>query len=116
MYARKYKKHIKAVSPAVVRRMEKYTWPGNVRELQHMVERGVIMADSSVLQPEDFFFASNGHGGEEGVVFDNLNLEDVEKLVIRKALEKYEGNITRAADELGLTRASLYRRLDKYGI
>jgi DNA-binding NtrC family response regulator len=116
MYARKYKKHIKAVSPAVVRRMEKYTWPGNVRELQHMVERGVIMADSSILQPEDFFFASNGHGGEEGVVFDNLNLEDVEKLVIRKALEKYEGNITRAADELGLTRASLYRRLDKYGI
>lgn len=116
MYARKYKKYIKAVSPAVVRRMEKYTWPGNVRELQHMVERGVIMADSSILQPEDFFFASNGHGGEEGVVFDNLNLEDVEKLVIRKALEKYEGNITRAADELGLTRASLYRRLDKYGI
>jgi DNA-binding NtrC family response regulator len=116
MYARKYKKHITAVSPAVVRRMEKYTWPGNVRELQHMVERGIIMADSSVLQPEDFFFASNGHVGEEGVVFDNLNLEDVERLVIRKALEKYEGNITRAADELGLTRASLYRRLDKYGI
>ena len=116
VYARKYKKQIKAVSPAVIRRMEKYNWPGNVRELQHMVERAVIMADSNVLQPEDFFFASNGQDGEDGVVFDNLNLEDVEKLVIRKALEKYEGNITRAADELGLTRASLYRRLDKYGI
>ncbi len=116
MYARKYQKHLKGVNPSVIRRMEKYTWPGNVRELQHMVERAIIMADSSVLQPEDFFFATNGRGDEDGVVFDNLNLEDVEKLVIRKALEKYEGNITRAADELGLTRASLYRRLDKYGI
>lgn len=116
MYARKYQKNLKGVNPSVIRRMEKYTWPGNVRELQHMVERAIIMADSSVLQPEDFFFATNGRGEEDGVVFDNLNLEDVEKLVIRKALEKYEGNITRAAEELGLTRASLYRRLDKYGI
>lgn len=116
MYARKYQKNLKGVNPSVIRRMEKYTWPGNVRELQHMVERAIIMAESSVLQPEDFFFATNGRGDEEGVVFDNLNLEDVEKLVIRKALEKYEGNITRAAEELGLTRASLYRRLDKYGI
>ncbi len=116
MYARKYQKHLKGVNPSVIRRMEKYNWPGNVRELQHMVERAIIMADSSILQPEDFFFATNGRGDEDGVVFDNLNLEDVEKLVIRKALEKYEGNITRAAEELGLTRASLYRRLDKYGI
>lgn len=116
MYARKYQKAIKGVNPAVIRRMEKYNWPGNVRELQHMVERAVIMAETNILQPEDFFFAANGRGEDEGVTFDNLNLEDVEKLVIRKALEKYEGNITRAADELGLTRASLYRRLDKYGI
>ena len=116
MYARKYQKNLKGVNPSVIRRMEKYNWPGNVRELQHMVERAVIMADSTILQPEDFFFATNGRDEEEGVVFDNLNLEDVEKLVIRKALAKYEGNITRAAEELGLTRASLYRRLEKYGI
>ncbi len=116
MYARKYQKSIKAVNSTVIRRMEKYNWPGNVRELQHMVERAVIMAESSILHPEDFFFAANGRDDGEGITFDNLNLEDVEKLVIRKALEKYEGNITRAADELGLTRASLYRRLDKYGI
>ena len=116
MYAKKYQKAVKGVNPAILRRMEKYSWPGNVRELQHMVERAVIMTETSVLQPEDFFFAAEGYDDEDSLSFDKLNLEDVEKLVIRKALDKYEGNITRAADELGLTRASLYRRLDKYGI
>lgn len=115
-YARKYQKDLTGVHPAAVRRLERYHWPGNVRELQHMIERAVIMTDSRVLQPEDFFFAVDGVDEEERLRFEKLNLEDVEKLVIRKALEKYEGNITRAADELGLTRASLYRRLDKYGI
>lgn len=115
-YAKKYQKAVKGVNPAILRRMEKYSWPGNVRELQHMVERAVIMTETNVLQPEDFFFAAEGYDEEDSLSFDKLNLEDVEKLVIRKALDKYEGNITRAADELGLTRASLYRRLDKYGI
>ncbi len=115
-YTRKYQKDLRGVNPAVLRRMEKYSWPGNVRELQHMVERAVIMTETNVLQPEDFFFAAEGYAEEDRLSFDRLNLEDVEKLVIRKALDKYEGNITRAADELGLTRASLYRRLDKYGI
>lgn len=116
VYARKYKKDVKGINPAALRRMEKYHWPGNVRELQHMVERAVIMTETRILQPEDFFFAVDGVDEEERLSFEKLNLEDVEKLVIRKALEKCEGNITRAAEELGLTRASLYRRLDKYGI
>ncbi len=116
VYARKYQKDLKGVNPAALRRLQKYHWPGNVRELQHMVERAVIMSESRMLQPEDFFYAANGEDEEEHLRFDKLNLEDVEKLVIRKALEKCEGNISRAAEELGLTRASLYRRLDKYGI
>lgn len=116
VYARKYKKDVKGINPAALRRLEKYHWPGNVRELQHMVERAVIMTETRILQPEDFFFAVDGVDEEERLSFEKLNLEDVEKLVIRKALEKCEGNITRAAEELGLTRASLYRRLDKYGI
>ncbi len=116
IYARKYQKGVKGVNPAILRRMEKYSWPGNVRELQHMVERAVIMTETTMLQPEDFFFAAEGYEDKDRLSFQKLNLEDVEKLVIRKALDKYEGNITRAADELGLTRASLYRRLDKYGI
>ena len=116
MYGRKYGKALKGVTPAALRRMEKYHWPGNVRELQHMVERAIIMTESNMLQPEDFFFASSVMDEEDRLSLEKLNLEDVEKLVIRKALDKYEGNITKAADELGLTRASLYRRLEKYGI
>ena len=116
IYAKKYKKDVRGVSPAVIKKMEKYHWPGNVRELQHMVERAVIMTDASILQPEDFYFASGISEEEDGLVFDSYRLEDVEKAVIRKAIEKHRGNISQAAEELGLSRASLYRRLEKYGL
>lgn len=116
MYTKKYSSTIKGVSPTVIKKMEKYHWPGNVRELQHMVERAIIMTDSSILQPEDFFFTSDYRTDEDSIIFDSFNLEEVEKLVIRRVLDKCEGNISRAAEELGLTRASLYRRLEKYGL
>lgn len=116
-YARKYQKAVKGIRPAALKKMERYHWPGNVRELQHMIERALIMSESSVLQPEDFFFAGDHRDGQEdGIVFDSYNLESIEKMVIRKALDKEDGNISKAADELGLTRASLYRRLEKYGL
>jgi transcriptional regulator of acetoin/glycerol metabolism len=92
-----------------------YHWPGNVRELQHCMERAVILSESIELMPQDFFFAQTGAGDEE-FIFDSYNLEVVEKTVIGKALKKYRGNVTQAADELGLTRGSLYRRMEKYGI
>lgn len=115
-YAKRYQKDIHGISPAARKKLEKYQWPGNVRELQHMVERAVIMTDESILQPEDFFFAAPEQVEEDGLVFDRLNLDAVEKLVIRKAIDKHKGNISQAAEELGLTRASLYRRLEKYGL
>ena len=68
-----------------------------------------------MLQPSDFLFPETDKE-VEGVVFDSYNLDDVEKTVIRKALKKYEGNISHAAKELGLTRTSLYRRMEKYGL
>ena len=114
-YCRKYNKPLKGFSPATVHKLEKYSWPGNVRELQHCMERAVILAESRMLQPEDFFFPA-AQADDAGVVFDNYNLEAVEKLVIRRVIDKYKGNISQAADELGLTRASLYRRLEKYGL
>lgn len=116
MYARKYHKLMKGISAGALRKLEKYQWPGNVRELQHMVERAIIMTDTTMLQPEDFFFAAIHREEGDDVTFDSFNLEDVEKLVIRKAIDKHSGNISRAAEELGLTRASLYRRLEKYGL
>jgi len=97
--------------------MHKHTWPGNIRELQHSLERAVIMSSASVLQPEDFNFnAVTTKEAENGLNLDAFNLEEVEKLLIRKVLKKYNGNITQAASELGLTRSSLYRRLEKHGL
>ena len=114
-YSRKYDKEITKISEPAFKKLQTYTWPGNVRELQHAVERAVIMTDHSVLQPEDFLLTSL-HGDESTMVFHDYNLEEVEKTVIRKALDKHEGNISKSAEELGLTRASLYRRMEKYDL
>jgi DNA-binding NtrC family response regulator len=115
VYLRKYDKSLKGVSEATIKKLLNYPWPGNVRELQHCMERAVILSEGPVLQPEDFFFAA-AVAGDEGIVFENYNLGLVEKTVVRRAIEKHKGNISHAADELGLTRASLYRRLEKYGL
>ena len=76
----------------------------------------MILSNGSVLQPEDFNFTPSGPKDEAQVNLEQFNLEEVEKLLIRKVLKKYNGNITQAASELGLTRSSLYRRLEKYGL
>jgi DNA-binding NtrC family response regulator len=116
-YAEKYQKQVSRISEAALTRMTKHPWPGNIRELQHAIERAIILSNSSVLQPEDFnLAASNTRDGEQQLNLDQYNLEEVEKLLIRKVLKKYNGNITQAAGELGLTRSSLYRRLEKYGL
>lgn len=114
-YARKYNKKITTLSEPALKKLSLYDWPGNVRELEHAVERAVIMTEHEVLQPEDFLLTSLG-GDESTMVFDDYNLEEVEKTVIRKALAKHESNISRTAEELGLTRASLYRRMEKYDL
>jgi len=115
IYCNKYKKPRKKVSSAAEKKLRSYHWPGNVRELQHAIERAVILSESLVLQPQDFFFPTPEDDTKE-LAFESYNLEDVEKTVIRKTIDKHKGNISRAADELGLTRASLYRRMEKYGI
>ena len=117
VYSAKYKKSVHKLSDASITRMSVYSWPGNIRELQHAVERAVIMSNTSILQPEDFNFnISYTDAGEDNVTIEQYNLDEVEKILIRKVLKKYNGNITQAANELGLTRSSLYRRLEKYGI
>ena len=116
-YAEKYNKNISKISEAAMARMNKHPWPGNIRELQHAIERAVILSNSSVLQPEDFTFnAPTSKESEQPLNLDQFNLDEVEKLLIRKVLKKYNGNITQAASELGLTRSSLYRRLEKHGL
>jgi DNA-binding NtrC family response regulator len=116
-YAQKYDKQVNRISEAAMARMHKHPWPGNIRELQHSIERAIILSTTSVLQPEDFNFAQSSSSREDSnLSLEQYNLEEVEKLLIRKVLKKYNGNITQAASELGLTRSSLYRRLEKYGL
>lgn len=115
-YAVKYDKTVNKISEGAMTRMHKHPWPGNIRELQHAIERAVILSNTSVLQPEDFNFTPAAAKEDGQLNLDQYNLEEVEKLLIRKVLKKYNGNITQAATELGLTRSSLYRRLEKYGL
>jgi len=112
-FSQKYKRTSNGMSAALLKEMMRYAWPGNIRELQHAVERAVIMSKTEKLQVEDFFFR-DARNAQTGNDLPTMNLDDMEKQLIVKALEKYHGNITEAAQELGLTRASLYRRLEKY--
>ncbi len=115
-YCKKYKVPKKRISAGTMKRLQKHDWPGNIRELQHAIERAVILSESNILEPHDFFISDNKEKNEENFSPDNLSLEEVEKVLVRKVIDKHGGNISRAAKELGLTRASLYRRIEKYGL
>ncbi len=117
-YATKYGKNVTKISDGAMTRMNKHPWPGNIRELQHSLERAIILSNTSVLQPEDFTLniSPSTKENDQSMNLDQYNLDEVEKLLIRKVLKKYNGNITQAASELGLTRSSLYRRLEKHGL
>jgi two-component system, NtrC family, response regulator HydG len=112
-YAKKYHKSVKLITPEAMDRLKRYAWPGNIRELQHAIERAVIMTDSDTLQESDFLLSRSLSSGAAN---NTLNLDEVERSAIAKALQMHSGNISKAADELGLTRASLYRRMEKYGL
>ena len=114
-YCNKYRKNIKKIPNSTIRRLQQYHWPGNIRELQHAIERAIIMSEEDQLNPGDFFFLTQLTDSID-TTLDTFNLDDVEKSVIEKAISKHSGNISKAAKELGLTRASLYRRLEKHGL
>ncbi|MGI9542887.1 MAG: sigma-54-dependent transcriptional regulator [Cyclobacteriaceae bacterium] len=118
-YNKKYHRSIRSLSPSALNRMQKYHWPGNVRELQHILERAVIMNKGQVLNAEDLFLntrATQEQDDQQNLIISNFNLEHVEKMMIQKVLKKHHGSVTHAANELGLTRTSLYRRMEKYGL
>jgi len=116
-YARKYDKQHLTIGEQALRKLIHYSWPGNIRELQHAVERAVIMTESEKLQPYDFILTSkDNHEHHLNGNSNTLNLDVLEKSTIRKALKQYEGNISQAAEALGLTRPALYRRMEKHGL
>lgn len=116
MYANKYLKPSMDFDAGAMQKLKQYNFPGNVRELQYTIERAVIMADDHVLKPDDLIFSILETPTEDEVDADNVPLSTLEKNAILRVIEKNNGNITRAAKELGLTRTALYRRLSKYDI
>lgn len=116
-YADKYNKNITSLDPKAIEKLKMYSFPGNVRELQYCIERAVIMADDVVLTANDLTFSAiENIPNTEGVGESDLKLTTIEKSTILKVIEKHNGNITKAAKELGLTRTALYRRLSKYDL
>jgi DNA-binding NtrC family response regulator len=113
IYGKKYDKSYLKISATAVEKLRQYEWPGNVRELQHMIENSVIMADDAVIKPENLHFTTRM--SSEKLVNDNsLNLSNIEKLTIKEALFRHRGNINQTARELGITRKTLYSKIEKY--
>lgn len=115
IYAEKYDQPEKKLGKTALKKLCNYSWPGNIRELQHAIERAVIMSDEDELNPGDFLFLIEQQDAQD-LELEDYNLENVERIIIQKAISKHEGNISKAAKALGLTRASLYRRLEKHGL
>jgi DNA-binding NtrC family response regulator len=116
MYSNKYMKLTPEFDKKAIDKLLGYNYPGNVRELQYTIERAVIMADQNVLQPKDLIFSPIEMPSASDNEPSELKLSAIEKNTILKVIEKHNGNITKAAKELGLTRTALYRRLSKYDI
>ena len=115
IYSSKYLKPALDFDKTAKEKLLNYSYPGNVRELQHAVERAVIMAEDAVLSAKDILFSPIETAPVETIT-DQSNLSAVEKNIILKVIEKNNGNISKAAKELGITRTALYRRLSKYDI
>ncbi len=115
LYSKKYKKRFNKLSSSVIKKLSEYPWPGNVREFQHVFERSVIMSDGPALHESDFHLTTQPVASE-GFELESYNLEEIEKTIIEKVLRNNRGNVSKAAADLGLTRTSLYRRLEKHGL
>jgi DNA-binding NtrC family response regulator len=115
-YSNKYLKPNVEFDESAQEKLMRYHYPGNVRELQYAIERAIIMADSSTLGANDLLFSPIENASEDDEEIVNTNLGSVEKNTILKVIEKNNGNISKAAKELGITRTALYRRLNKYDI
>jgi len=112
-HATRYRKHLAGFEDAATQILAEHPWPGNVRELDHTVERAVLMAQGELVRASDLGLRQTRESPQR---LDEMSLEDVECFLIKKALARYEGNVSRAAEALGLSRSALYRRLQRYGL
>jgi DNA-binding NtrC family response regulator len=112
-YAQRYRKNVNGFDPAASRALSEHPWPGNVRELDHAVERAVLLAQGNQVQSGDLGLRP---GREAAPRLEEMSLEEVEKFLVQRTLVRNDGNVSRAAKALGLSRSGLYRRLQKYGL
>jgi DNA-binding NtrC family response regulator len=112
-YAERYRRTILGLEPAALQMMMQYSWPGNVRELDHTIERAVLMARKDRIEAVDLGLHAQPTAAQS---LDEMSLETVEAILIRKALARTDGNVSQAAEALGLSRGALYRRIEKYGL
>ncbi|MBC7912156.1 MAG: sigma-54-dependent Fis family transcriptional regulator, partial [Pyrinomonadaceae bacterium] len=112
-HAQRYRKNLEGFETAATRTLEEHAWPGNVRELDHAIERAVLMTPGSLIRESDLGLRPGADGARR---LEDMSLEEVESFLIRKTLARFDGNVNRAAQALGLSRSALYRRLQKYGL
>jgi DNA-binding NtrC family response regulator len=112
-HARRYRKGLHGFDPAAMQALLENPWQGNVRELNHVIERAVLMAQDRMVRQPDLALRSASQGPGR---MEDMSLEEVEAFLIKKALARYNGNVSHAANALGLSRSALYRRLQRYGL
>lgn len=111
----RYRKSMTGIEPGAIEILRRHPWPGNVRELSHCIERAVLMARGTTVRAEDLGVAPTAGAGA-AINLESMSLEDVEALLIKKALARHDGSAVRAAESMGLSRSAFYRRLQKYGL
>ena len=112
-HAQRYRKRLTGFESAAMQLLLEHSWPGNVRELDHAIERAVLMAQGPLVKPGDLGLRANREGGGR---LEDMSLEEVECFLIKKAMTRFDGNVSQAAKALGLSRSALYRRLQRYGL
>lgn len=113
-FCKKYNRPLLKIPDHVIKKLQKYHWPGNVRELRHTIERVIILSEGDALRATDFLFPETEK--PQGFPLDNYNLDSLEHWAIAECLKKHQGNVSKAASELGITRGALYRRFEKHGL
>jgi DNA-binding NtrC family response regulator len=113
-HSARYRKLVTNFEPAALKALEAHPWPGNVRELDHAIERAVLMAQGTLVKASDLGLYSGG--SDSSPKLEDMSLEEVECFLIKKTLARCDGNVSKAAEALGLSRSALYRRLEKYGL
>jgi DNA-binding NtrC family response regulator len=112
-YAARYRRPVSGFAAPALQVMMQYAWPGNVRELEHTLERAVLMCQGVEIQISDLGLNQQRPQGQN---LEELSIEEVEGILVRKALQRFHGNVSQAAEALGLSRGALYRRMERYGL